>query len=135
MTKRCSSAYRSWTSPASTRCSLPARKPPHALLRRATDPQRRPIGLKKRALQPIHRQGPAPSSPCPGGAMPSEDEARNVAPRNAQFWAYLALVTAAGVTLTVTSLLHLTGHDFLAMGGSFIVVASLLVLSELRPLM
>jgi diguanylate cyclase (GGDEF)-like protein len=67
--------------------------------------------------------------------MPSEDEARNLAPRNGAFWVYLSTVAAAGITLIATTLMHLTGHDFLVMGASFVVVAALLVLGELRPLM
>jgi diguanylate cyclase (GGDEF)-like protein len=67
--------------------------------------------------------------------MPSEDEARNVAPRNGAFWVYLSSVTAAGIALISVMLMRLTTHDFVLMGGSFVVVAGLLVISELRPLM
>jgi diguanylate cyclase (GGDEF)-like protein len=67
--------------------------------------------------------------------MRSEDEARNVAPRIGAFWVYLSLVTAAGIALISVMLMRLTAHDFALMGGSFVVVAGLLVLSELRPLM
>ena len=67
--------------------------------------------------------------------MPTDDEARNIAPRNGAFWAYLALIALAGCGLIVTSLVRLTSHDFVVMGSSFVVVAALLVLTELRPLM
>ncbi|MDQ1705115.1 MAG: hypothetical protein QOF18_1481 [Frankiaceae bacterium] len=67
--------------------------------------------------------------------MPSDDEARNLAPRNSAFWVYLSLTAAAGLTLIVAALTRLSGHDFLLMGGSFVAVAVLLVLGELRPLM
>ncbi|MBV9291883.1 MAG: EAL domain-containing protein [Frankiales bacterium] len=67
--------------------------------------------------------------------MPSEDEARNLAPRNGTFWVYLLGVAAAGIALIVATLLRLTAHDLSVMGGSFVVVAALLVLVELRPLM
>src|SRR3954467_8841997 len=66
--------------------------------------------------------------------MPSDDEARNLAPRNAGFWAYLGLVTAVGLGLTAFVLLHLTGTDFQLMGAAFYVAAGLLVVLELRPL-
>jgi diguanylate cyclase (GGDEF)-like protein len=67
--------------------------------------------------------------------MPSEDQARNVAPRNGPFWVFLSSVAAAGIALITVMLMRLTAHDFLLMGGSFVVVAALLVISELRPLM
>jgi diguanylate cyclase (GGDEF)-like protein len=67
--------------------------------------------------------------------MPSEAEARNVAPRNGAFWVYLSTVTAAGIALITVMLMRLTAHDFVLLGGSFVVVAALLVFSELRPLM
>src|SRR4051812_7835484 len=66
--------------------------------------------------------------------MPSEDAARNLAPRNGAFWVYLAAVGAAGIVLITVTLMGLTAHDFRLMGGSFIAVAALLVLCELRPL-
>ena len=44
--------------------------------------------------------------------MPSEDEARNVAPRNGAFWVYLSSVTAAGIALISVMLMRLTTHDF-----------------------
>jgi hypothetical protein len=66
--------------------------------------------------------------------MPSEDEARNLAPRSGRFWSYLSAVTAVGLALNALMLTRLAGHDFALMGGSFVVVATLLVLSELRPL-
>ena len=66
--------------------------------------------------------------------MPSDVEARNHAPRNGPFWGYLSLVALAGAALIFTSLMGLTTHDFALMGGSFVVVAVLLVLGELRPL-
>jgi diguanylate cyclase (GGDEF)-like protein len=67
--------------------------------------------------------------------MPSGDEARNVAPRSGPFWAYLGVVTSGGVGLVVALLMGLDGHDFNAMGSAFVVVATLLLLCELRPLM
>jgi diguanylate cyclase (GGDEF)-like protein len=66
--------------------------------------------------------------------MPGDDEARNLAPRNGGFWAYLGLAAAVGLALTANALLHLTGADFDSMGGAFYVAAGLLVLLELRPL-
>jgi diguanylate cyclase (GGDEF)-like protein len=66
--------------------------------------------------------------------MPSDDEARNVAPRDGRFWAYLGLVTAVGLGLTGSVLLDLTGNDFALMGAAFYVAAGLLVMLELRPL-
>jgi diguanylate cyclase (GGDEF)-like protein len=67
--------------------------------------------------------------------MPGRDEARNHAPRSVPFWAYLGGVSATGVSLVAVLLIGLSGHDFSLMGGSFVVVASLLLLCELRPLM
>src|SRR5947208_8611314 len=69
-----------------------------------------------------------------GGDMPSDDEARNLAPRNRSFWAYLGLVTAVGLGLVGSALLHLRAADFDLMGAAFYVAAGLLVLLELRPL-
>src|SRR3954451_11307065 len=66
--------------------------------------------------------------------MPSDDEARNLAPRNRSFWAYLGLVTALGLGLTGSVLLHLRATDFDLVGAAFYVAAGLLVLLELRPL-
>jgi diguanylate cyclase (GGDEF)-like protein len=66
--------------------------------------------------------------------MPSDDEARNLAPRNAAFWAYLVATTVLGLALTGHALTHLSGADFGIMGGAFFVAAGLLVLLELRPL-
>src|SRR4051812_25281339 len=66
--------------------------------------------------------------------MPSDDEARNLAPRNRSFWAYLGLVTALGLGLAGSALLHLRADDFDLMGAAFYVAAGLLVLLELRPL-
>jgi diguanylate cyclase (GGDEF)-like protein len=66
--------------------------------------------------------------------MPSDDEARNLAPRNGGFWAYLGTTTAAGLAITVALLLHLSAGDFRLMGPAFYVAAGLLVLLELRPL-
>jgi len=67
--------------------------------------------------------------------MPGEDEARNHAPRDGAFWAYLASITATGFALILAALLSLSGRDFLLMGGSFVAVAAFLVITELRPLM
>jgi diguanylate cyclase (GGDEF)-like protein len=66
--------------------------------------------------------------------MPSDDEARNLAPRNRSFWAYLGLVTALGLGLTGSVLLHLRAADLDLVGAAFYVAAGLLVLLELRPL-
>jgi diguanylate cyclase (GGDEF)-like protein len=67
--------------------------------------------------------------------MPTEDEARNVAPRSTPFWAYLGVVGGSGVGLIIAALMRLTAHDFVLLGGSFVAVAILLVLGELRPVM
>ena len=66
--------------------------------------------------------------------MPSDDEARNLAPRNGAFWAYLGLATATGLAITAGLVLRLAASDFEHMGGAFYVAAGLLVLLELRPL-
>ena len=66
--------------------------------------------------------------------MPSDDEARNLAPRNGGFWAYVGLVTLIGLGLTGSALLGLSGRDFELMGSAFYVAAGLLVILELRPL-
>jgi diguanylate cyclase (GGDEF)-like protein len=66
--------------------------------------------------------------------MPSDDEARNLAPRDGGFWAYLGLVTVIGLGLTGNALVGLSGRDFELMGAAFYVAAGLLVLLELRPL-
>jgi diguanylate cyclase (GGDEF)-like protein len=63
------------------------------------------------------------------------DEARNHAPRSMPFWSYLAVVSVLGVGFVGVSLAGLGGHDFSAMGSTFLVVAGLLILTELRPLM
>ena len=63
-----------------------------------------------------------------------KDEARNHAPRSVQFWAYLAVITTGGVVLVCSLMLRLGGRDFSAMGNTFVVVAALLLLCELRPL-
>jgi len=62
------------------------------------------------------------------------DEARNHAPRSMQFWAFLGVVTVAGVALVCALVLRLGGRDFTAMGSTFVVLAALLLLCELRPL-
>src|SRR3954468_12249916 len=90
--------------------------------------------LKKSSQRSIQPEALLPSL-TPGGDMPSDDEARNLAPRNGGFWAYLGLVTAIGLGLTGNALLHLSGADFDLMGAAFYVAAGLLVLLELRPLM
>jgi len=68
--------------------------------------------------------------------MSTEDEARNLAPRRGApaFWTYVAVITAAGGVLATLQLRGLTMHDFRLMGATFLVVAALLVLGELRPL-
>ena len=65
--------------------------------------------------------------------MPSGDEARNHAPRSTAFWAYLGVITSVGVSIIVSLLMGLGSHDFNVMGSAFVVVASLLLLCELRP--
>src|SRR4051794_13649751 len=65
--------------------------------------------------------------------MPSDDVARNLAPRNGGFWAYLGLVTAVGLGLTGSVLLHLTGTDFGGGGAAFCVAAGLLGMPAPRP--
>ncbi|MDQ1747473.1 MAG: hypothetical protein QOD07_1736 [Frankiaceae bacterium] len=69
--------------------------------------------------------------------MSTEDEARNLAPRRgaAKFWSYLGTVIAAGGVVVALQLNGLGGHAFSVMGATFIVVAVLLLLGELRPLM
>src|SRR4051795_8261667 len=69
--------------------------------------------------------------------MSAEDEARNLAPHRGApaFWTYVAAITAAGGVLATLQLRGLTMHDFRLMGATFLVVAALLILSELRPLM
>src|SRR4051812_31585558 len=68
--------------------------------------------------------------------MSTEDEARNLAPRRGApaFWTYVAAITAAGGVLATLQLRALSMHDFRLMGATFLVVAALLVLGELRPL-
>src|SRR3954463_3250807 len=90
-------------------------------------------GLKKSSQRSIQPEALLPSL-TPGGDMPSDDEARNLAPRNGAFWVYLATVTAVGLGLMATTLLQLTGADFELMGAAFYVAAGLLVVLELRPL-
>jgi diguanylate cyclase (GGDEF)-like protein len=73
----------------------------------------------------------------PGGDVAlraQKDEARNHAPRSMQFWAYLGTVTVSGIVLVCSLVLNLGGRDFTAMGSTFVVVAGLLVVCELRPL-
>jgi diguanylate cyclase (GGDEF)-like protein len=66
--------------------------------------------------------------------MPTDDEARDLRPRGGEFWVYLAVVSATGISLIVAALMTLNGQDFLHMGGAFVAIAALLVLTELRPL-
>src|SRR4051812_5438063 len=68
--------------------------------------------------------------------MSTEDEARNLAPRRGApaFWTYIAAVVATGGALLALQLLGMTMYEFQLMGASFVVVAGLLVLGELRPL-
>src|SRR4051794_30826039 len=111
MTKRCSSAYRSWTKRASGSCSRPGPKRPRRRLRPPAERQTAERAKDRDSsadIPPGHRS----VFPHPGGDMPSEEEARIIAPRNARFWAYLGVVTAAGLTLIASSLMRLTGHDF-----------------------
>jgi len=69
--------------------------------------------------------------------MSTEDAARNLAPRRGatKFWSYVGTVIAAGATVVSLQLNSLGGHSFALMGTTFIVVAALLLLGELRPLM
>src|SRR3954447_20510661 len=90
-------------------------------------------GLKKSSQRSIQPEALLPSL-TPGGDMPSDDEARNLAPRSGAFWAYLGVVTASGLGLTLSALLRLSGANFHLMGAAFFVAAGLLVLLELRPL-
>jgi diguanylate cyclase (GGDEF)-like protein len=69
-----------------------------------------------------------------GALRARSDEARNLAPRSMPFWAYLGAVTVAGISLVCLLALRLGWRDFSAMGSTFVVVAALLILSELRPL-
>jgi len=68
--------------------------------------------------------------------MSTEDEARNLAPRRGApaFWTYIAAIVIAGGCLLALQLSGMTMHEFRVMGASFVVVAGLLVLGELRPL-
>src|SRR5437764_12114646 len=120
MTKRCSSAYRSWTNRASRCCSRPGRKPPRRRLPPSAERQTAERAKDRDSSADIP-PGHHSVFPDPGGDMPSEEEARIVAPRNARFWAYLGIVTAAGLTLIASSLMRLTAHDFLILGGAFLV--------------
>ena len=63
--------------------------------------------------------------------MPSDDEARNLAPRSGAFWAYLGVVTASGLGLTLSALLRLSGADFHLMGAAFFV--SVIVTTRIDP--
>src|SRR3954454_15104635 len=103
MTKPCSWVCRFSTRPDSAACSTTARtactspfaSPSAQELVTTVDT---PTGL----LLPLR----------PGGDMPGDDEARNLAPRDGGFWAYLGLVTAVGLGLTGSTLLHLSGTNF-----------------------
>ena len=68
--------------------------------------------------------------------MSTEDEARNLAPRRGApaFWTYIAAITAVGGVLAALQLSGLSMHDFRLMGATFLVVAALVMLGELRPL-
>jgi diguanylate cyclase (GGDEF)-like protein len=68
--------------------------------------------------------------------MSAEDDARNLAPRRGApaFWTYIAAVTASGGLLATWQLRAMSMHDFRLMGATFLVVAALVVLGELRPL-
>ena len=67
--------------------------------------------------------------------MPSQDDACQTAPHNRAFWAYVGGVGGAGIACLVASVTGLGKADFDRLGGSFVAVAILLVLSELRPIM
>src|SRR4029078_4387459 len=90
--------------------------------------------LKHSSHRSIHPMGRSPPALCPGGDMPSDDEARNLAPRNGGFWSYLWIWTALGLALPATALPQLTGAALPLMGAAFYGAAVLLVLLELRPL-
>jgi diguanylate cyclase (GGDEF)-like protein len=68
--------------------------------------------------------------------MPSNDEARNVAPPAADhaFWFYVAAVIAAGFGLLVWQLTTIHFSDLRMMGAGLIVVAVMVVIGEVRPL-
>jgi diguanylate cyclase (GGDEF)-like protein len=68
--------------------------------------------------------------------MSGQDDDRNVAPRvgAAAFWAYLGLVTLAGLALLASQVGQLGTGDFTVMRAALIVVASLVVVGEVRPL-
>src|SRR3954470_4832745 len=90
-------------------------------------------GLKKSSQRSIQPEALLPSL-TPGGDMPSDDEARNLAPRNGGFWAYLGLVTAIGLGLTGGLTLRPGGHGLDRMGAAFSVAAGRLLTRQLRPL-
>ena len=73
--------------------------------------------------------------PSKGAVRAHSDSARNNAPLRGAFWVYLATVGAAGIALIVVQLMGLANHDFSVMGGTFLVAAALLIVTELRPLM
>jgi diguanylate cyclase (GGDEF)-like protein len=68
--------------------------------------------------------------------MTSHDGERNVAPPPGEraFWTYIIAVTAAGLALLGWQLLQLKSGDISAMGGAFILIASMVVVGEVRPL-
>lgn len=66
----------------------------------------------------------------------ADDAARNAAPadRAVRFWVYIGSVIAMGVGIVAVLARGIRVDDILAMGAPFLVVAALLVLTELRPL-
>ncbi|BEP11732.1 cyclic Di-GMP phosphodiesterase RmdB [Acidothermaceae bacterium B102] len=69
--------------------------------------------------------------------MLEDPHARNRGPRRGKhvFFAYLSLVIALGWTLIVWSLSRLSGSDFKAMGAGFALMATFVLLAEMRPLL
>ena len=69
--------------------------------------------------------------------MLEDPHARNRGPRRGKhvFFAYLSLVIALGWTLIVWSLTRLSASDFTAMGAGFALMATFVLLAEMRPLL
>jgi diguanylate cyclase (GGDEF)-like protein len=68
--------------------------------------------------------------------MSGQDDDRNVAPTTSAspFWAFLGVITVAGLALLATQVSQLTTNDFTVMRAALIVVAALVVVGEVRPL-
>ena len=69
--------------------------------------------------------------------MLEDPHARNRGPRRGKhvFFAYLSLVIALGWTLILWSLTRLSPSDFTAMGAGFALMATFVLLAEMRPLL